>query len=45
MKMEQYKIFKLLNNLSVSKFVTKNGLKINDLSSGQYSVNKNIRFM
>ena len=26
-KMEHYKIFKLLNDSTVSKFVTKNGLK------------------
>ena len=31
--MEQYKISKLLNDLTV-----------NDLSNGQYSINKNIRF-
>ena len=42
--MEQYKISKLLNDPTVSKFVTKKWIKVNDLSSGQYSVNKNIRF-
>ena len=42
--MEHYKISKLLNDLAVSKFVTKEWIKVNDLSSGQYSVNKNIRF-
>ena len=42
--MEHYKISKLLNDSSVSKFVTKKWIKVNDLSSGQYSVNKNIRF-
>ena len=42
--MEQNKISKLLNNSTVLKFVTKKWIEINDLSSGQYSVNKNIRF-
>ena len=38
------KISKLLNNSTVSKFVTKKWMEVNDLSSSQYSVNKNIRF-
>ena len=38
------KISKLFNHLSVSKFVTKKLIKVNDLSGGQYFVNKNIRF-
>ena len=38
--MEHYKIFKLLNDSTVSKFMPK---KIG-VSGGQYSVNKNIRF-
>ena len=42
--MELYKISKLLHNSTISKFVTKKWVKLNDLSSGQYSVNKNIRF-
>ena len=42
--MERYKISKLLNDSTVSKFVTKKWVEVNDLSSGQYSVNKNIRF-
>ena len=42
--MEHYKITKLLNNSSVSKFVTKNWIEVNYLSGSQYSVNKNIRF-
>ena len=42
--MEHYKISKLLNDWTVSKFVTKKWVEVNDLSSGQYSVNKNIRF-
>ena len=42
--MEHYKISKLLNNSAVAKFVTKKWVEVNDLSSGQYSVNKNIRF-
>ena len=35
---------KVLNNSTVSKFLTKKLIEVNDLSSGQYSVNKNIRF-
>ena len=42
--MEHYKISKLLNNSTVSKFVTKRWMEVNDLSSGHYSINKNIRF-
>ena len=42
--MEYYKISKLLKDSSVSKFVTKKWIAANDLSSRQYSVDKNIRF-
>ena len=42
--MEHYKISKSLNDSSVSKFVIKKWIKINDLSSERYSINKNIRF-
>ena len=42
--MEHHKISKLLNDPTVSKFVTKKWIKVNDLSSRQYSVNKNVRF-
>ena len=42
-KMDHYKISKLLNDSTVLKFVTKKRIKVNDLSSSQYSVNKNIR--
>ena len=42
--MEHYKISKLLNDSSVLKFVTKKWIEVNDLSSGLYSVNKNIKF-
>ena len=42
--MEHYKISKLLNNSTVPKFVTKKWIEVNDISSGQYSVNKNVRF-
>ena len=38
--MEHYKISKLLNNSKVSKFVTKKWIEVNDLSSGQYPVEK-----
>ena len=43
-KMEHNKISKLLNNSTVSKFVTKKWDEVNDLSSGQYFPNKIIRF-
>ena len=43
-KMEHFKISKLLNDSTVSNFVTKKWVEVNDLSSGQYSFNKNIRF-
>ena len=43
-KMEHYKIFKLLNDSTVSKFVTKKWIEVNKLSHAQYSVSKNIRF-
>ena len=42
--MEHYKISKLLKDSTVSKFVTKNWIQVNDLSIGQYSVNKNLSF-
>ena len=42
--MEQYKISKLLIDSTVSKVITKKWVEVNDLSTGQYSVNKNIRF-
>ena len=40
--MEHYKISKLSNDSTVSKFVTRKWIKVNDLSSGQYSVQKKI---
>ena len=42
--MEHYKISKLLNDSTPSKFVTKKWVEVNGLSSGQYSVNKKVRF-
>ena len=39
-KIKHQKISKLLNDSTVSKFVIKNQIEVNDLSSGQY---KNIR--
>ena len=42
--MEHYKMSKLLNNSTVSKFVTKKWIEVNDLSSSQYPVDKSIRF-
>ena len=41
--MEHCKISKLLNHSTISKFVTKNWIELNDLSNGQYSVNKIVR--
>ena len=43
--MEHYKISKPLNDSTVSKFAPKKCGKVNDLSSGQYSASKYIRFM
>ena len=42
--MEQCKISKLLYDSTVSKSVTKKWIEVNDLSSCQYPVNKNISF-
>ena len=42
--MERYKISKLLNDSTLSRFLTKKSIEINDLSSDQYSVSKNIEF-
>ena len=42
--MEQNTIRKLRNDLTVSNSVTRKWIKINDLSNGQCSFNKNISF-
>ena len=42
--MEHYKISKLLTDSAVLKFATKKWIEVNDLSSGQNSAKKNIRF-
>ena len=42
--MEHYKISKLLNNSKVLKFVKRKWIELNNLSNGQYSTNKNLRF-
>ena len=42
--MEHYKISEVLNDSTVSRFVTKKSIEISDLSSGQYSAIKNIGF-
>ena len=42
--MEHYRISKLLNDSTVSKFVTRKWIEVNDLSSSQDSVNKNTKF-
>ena len=41
--MEHHKISKLLNHSIVSKFVPRKWIEVNDLSVGQYLVNKKIR--
>ena len=38
--MERHRIPKLLNNSTVSKFVTRNWIKVNYLPGGKYFVNK-----
>ena len=38
--MEHYKISKLLHKSTLSTFVTKKWIQVNDLSCGQYSKNK-----
>ena len=42
--MEDHKIYKLLNDSTVSKFFTRKWIAVIDLYGGQYFVNKNIRF-
>ena len=42
--MEHYKVSKLLNDSTVSKFLAKKWVEVNDLSNSQHSANKNIRF-
>ena len=42
--MEQYAIFKLLSDTTVSKFVTRKWIKVNYLFGSQYFVDKNISF-
>ena len=42
--MKQHKISKLLNDSTVSKFVTRKWIEVKGLLGGQYSVDKNIRF-
>ena len=43
--MEHHKISKLLSDSTLSKFVTRKWIEVNDLSSGQYSADKNIRLI
>ena len=42
--MKHHKISKLLNDLTISKFVTRKWIEVNDLSISQYFLDKNIRF-
>ena len=42
--MEHHKTSKLLNDSAVSKLVTIKWIEINNLSCGQFSVKKNVRF-
>ena len=41
--MGQHKISKLLNSSTISKFLTRKLIEVNDLSSRPYRINKNIR--
>ena len=42
--MKLYEEFKLLNDSTVSKFLTRKWMEVNDLLNGQYSANTNVRF-
>ena len=42
--MDYNKISKLLNTIQLYSICDKKRISLNDLSSGQYSINKNIRF-
>ena len=42
--MEPYKISKLLNDSTESKFMKQKFIEVNDLPGGKYSSNKSIRF-
>ena len=42
-KTEHHKIFKLINDLTVSEFETRKWIEVNDLLGGQNSNGKNIR--
>ena len=42
--MEHHNISKLLNDSVVSKFLSRKWIEVNDLSGGQYSTDKNVRF-
>ena len=42
--MKRYEIYKLLNDSTVSVFVARKWIEINDLLAGQYFVNMNIQF-
>ena len=42
--MEHFRISRLLSDSPVSKFKIKKWIKVNDLSTGKYFVNQNIRF-
>ena len=42
--MEHYKISKISKHSTVSKYEIRKCSEVNDLSGGQYFVNKNIRF-
>ena len=41
--MEQHKISKLLSDSTVSKFLTRKRIEVNNLLSSQHLINKNIR--
>ena len=43
-KKEDFKVSKLLNDSAALRLVTRKWIEKNDLSGGQYSINKNIRY-
>ena len=42
--MGNYKIFKFLNDSTMSKFVTRKCIEVNDLLNSKFSLNRNMRF-
>ena len=42
--MGNYKIFKFLNDSTMSRFATRKCIKVNDLLNSKFPLNKNMRF-